>query len=279
MKRLLLAAATTLVFAATLACSQAGQNQTNDEQAIRSTIEELMAALNRNDVEAAGRIYADDYAIVLADGSTTTKAQRLAALKSGDLKYQSLAVDNLKVRQYGDAAVANYHVSGKSVGRAGERDENSQAMVMLVKKGGRWQVVSSQLTDSAGGPSGAADEKALNQALDGYIAALTKNSAEEAGPFLSERWVRVGGDGSMINREQALAAIRSGNLKYTSVTVDDRAWRMFGSDTAVSTARVALKATLGGRDMSGTYRATTVMRNEGGRWVLASTHLSPLAGS
>ena len=272
MRRLLLAAAALLVFAVPPAFGQA-----TDEKAVRQTLDELMAALSRNDVEAAGRIYADDYTIGLADGSTTTRAQRLAAMKSGDLRYQSLIMNDLKVRQYGDTAVANYRVTGKSAGRAGEQDISSQAMVMLVKREGRWRVVSSQLTDNAAAPP-AADEKALNQALDGYLAALTKNSADEAGTFLSKDWVRVGGDGAVINREQALAALRSGELKYGSVAVDERVWRTFGADTAVSTSRVTLKASHKGQDMGGTYRATTVLRREGGRWVLASTHLSPLAG-
>ena len=273
MRHVLLAAAAVLVLAVPPAFGQA-----SDEQKIQSTLKELMTALSNNDVEKVGSIYADDYTIVLADGSTTTKAQRLAAMKSGDLKYQSLVVNNLKVRQYGDAAVANYHVTGKSAGRAGEQEISSQAMVMLVKRDGRWQVVSSQLTDTAASPSGAGDEKALNHALDGYLAALVKNSAEEAGSFLSKDWVRVGGDGTMINREQALAALSSGELKYGSVAVDERVWRRFGDDTAVSTSRVTLKASYKGQDVGGIYRATTIMRREGGRWVLASTHLSPLAG-
>lgn len=271
MRRLFLAAAL-LVFAAPQALSQV-----SDEKSVRQTLDELMTALNSNDTDAAGRIYSDDYIIVLADGSTTTKAQRLAAMKSGELKYRSLAVGDLKVRQYGDTAVANYRVTGKTVGRAGEQDVSSQAMVMLVKRDGRWWVVSSQLTDNAVSQSGAGDEKALNQALDGYLNALTKNSADETGPFLSKDWVRVGGDGSIINREQALAALRSGELKYSSLAVDERVWRTFGNDMAVATSRVLLKATHGGRDIGGIYRATTLMRREGGRWALASTHLSPLA--
>jgi UDP-galactopyranose mutase len=48
----------------------------------------------------------------------TTKAQRLSAMKSGDLKYQTLVFDALKVRQYGNTAVANYHVTGKTITRA-----------------------------------------------------------------------------------------------------------------------------------------------------------------
>jgi ketosteroid isomerase-like protein len=272
MQRILLAMAMLAVVAAPVF------GQAKDEQAIRQTLNELMTALSRGDVDTVGRIYADDYVIVLADGSTTTKAQRLGAMKAGDLKYQSLVLDNLKIRQYGNAAVANYHVTGKATTRAGEQDVNSQAMVMLVNNGGRWQVVSSQLTDNAPSPSGAADEKALNQFIDSYVAALAKNSAEAVEPFLGEQYIRIGGDGSTINRDQALAAFRSGDLKYQSLSVDERSWRTFGSDTAISTSRAMLKATFRGQDIGGTFRVTTVLRRAGGRWVLISTHLSPIAG-
>ncbi|MGH9902162.1 MAG: nuclear transport factor 2 family protein, partial [Pyrinomonadaceae bacterium] len=67
--------------------------QAKDEQAIRQTLTDLVAALNRNDADGAGRIYADDYQIVLQDGTTTTKAQRLGSMKAGDLRYQSLVFD------------------------------------------------------------------------------------------------------------------------------------------------------------------------------------------
>lgn len=276
-----------VVATTTFGCSQA-----NEEQAIRQTVNELITALNKNDLDTAGRIYSDDYQIVLADGSTTTKAERLGALKSGDLKYEALVVDNLKIRQYGDSAVANYRVTGKTITRAGEQDVNSQAMVMLVKNGGRWQVASSQLTDNganqtatspaesqpgaaSANPSAAADEKALNQVMDDYIAALMKNSADEAARFLDAQYVRVGPDGSRLNKDQFIAAIRSGNLKYTSVAADDRMWRKFGNDTAIVTSRVTLKANNSGQDISGTYGATTVLRRVGDRWSQISTHLSP----
>lgn len=286
--RHLLLVMTMVVATTTFGCSQA-----NEEQAIRQTVNELISALNNNDLDTAGRIYSDDYQIVLADGSTTTKAERLAALKSGDLRYSGLAVNNLKVRQHGDLAVASYRVTGKAITRAGEQDTNTQAMVMLVKNAGRWQVASSQLTDVGGNqtasspevsqPSAASssqstatDEKALNQVMDDYLAALMKNSADEAAPFLDAQYVRVGPDGSRLNKDQFIAAIRSGNLKYTSVVADDRMWRKFGNDTAIVTSRATLKATNNGQDMSGTYGATTVLRRVGDRWSQISTHLSPV---
>ena len=271
---------TILIAVMLLAASTFVFGQAKDEQAIRQTINELMTALSKNDVDTVGRIYADDYAIVLADGRSTTKAQRLAAIKSGELKYQSLVLDNLKVRQYGNTAVANYHVSGKTITAAGEQATDSQAMVVLVKNGDRWQVVSSQLTDSAPSQPVAAvavDEKSLNQFMDNYFGALLKGSADAVGPFFSDDYVRVGPDGSTLTREQALAVMRSGDLKYESVVAEGRTWRTFGNDTAIVTSKATLKASLKGQDISGTYRATTVLRRMGDRWVIVSTHLSPLA--
>lgn len=259
------------------AASSVGLGQAKEEQAIRQTLNNLMTALSKSDVETAGRIYADDYVIGLADGSSTTKAQRLNAIKSGDLKYQSLVFDGLKIRQYGNTAVANYHVTGKTITRAGEQPVNSYAMVMLVKNADRWQVVSSQLTDVPASQSSAVDEKSLNQFMNDYFAALLKNSAEAVEPFFGGEYLRVGPDGSTLTKEQAVAALRSGDLKYDSVAAEGRTWRVFGNDTAIVTSRATLKASHKGQDVSGTYAATTVLRRVGDRWVIVSTHLSPLA--
>jgi ketosteroid isomerase-like protein len=268
---------TILIAAMLLAISSFAFGQANDEQAIRKTLTDLMNALSSNDVDTAGGIYADDYVIGLADGSSTTKAQRLNAIKAGDLRYQALVFDALKVRQYGNTAVANYHVTGKTITRTGELPVNSQAMVVLVKNGGRWQVVSSQLTDVAASPSSAVDEKALNQFMEDYFVALRKNSADAVGPFFAAEYLRVGPDGSTLNKEQAVAALRSGDLKYEAVVAEERTWRTFGNDTAIVTSKATLKASHKGQDVSGTYRATTVLRKVEDGWVIVSTHLSPLA--
>lgn len=263
---------TLLAMAMVIAVAISALGQAKDEQAIQKTINELMTALTKNDLDTVGGTYAEDYVIVLADGTTTTKAQRLAAMKSGDLRYQSLNVSNLKIRQYGEAAVATYQVTGKTVTRAGEQDANTLATVTLVRNGGRWQIVSSHLTDVA---SATPDEGALNKVMDDYLAALTKNSADSVESFLDARYVRIGGDGTHLNKEQIVAGLRSGGVKYSSVQTSDRKWRTFGSDTAIVTSKAVIKATANGNDLSGTYGVTTVLRRVGNKWVLASTHLSP----
>ncbi len=127
----------------------ANQSGSSAEQAIRQTMTELFGALNRGDADAAGRIYTDDYQIVAENGKTTTKAQRLDAMRSGALR-SSVAFDNLRVRQYGSTAIATYRVTGRSNALGTEQEINSLATVTLINNGGRWQVVSSHLTKADG---------------------------------------------------------------------------------------------------------------------------------
>jgi hypothetical protein len=160
----------------------------------------------------------------------------------------------------------------------------------MVKNGGRWQIVAAQGTPvsasqtvaqgtpvSASQPA-AIDETALNQFMDSYLAALLKNSADAVEPFIGAQYIRIGGDGSSLNKEQLVGAVRSGDLKYASVVADQRTWRTFGNDTAIVTSQATIKASNKGQEMGGTYRATTVLRRVGDRWVIISTQLSPIAG-
>jgi len=129
----------------------ANQSGGNAEQAIRQTMTELFSALNRGDADAAGRIYADDYQIVLENGKTVTKAERLDAMRSGALKFQSVAFDNLRIRQYGNAAIATFRNSGgRSNALGSEQENNSVGTVTLINNGGRWQVASAHLTKPSG---------------------------------------------------------------------------------------------------------------------------------
>lgn len=93
MKRILVVAM--LVAASAFVFSQparSGANQKgSDEQAVQQLLDQLYAALGRNDVAALNRIYADNYTLVNESGELTTKSPRLAAIKSGELKYESIS--------------------------------------------------------------------------------------------------------------------------------------------------------------------------------------------
>jgi uncharacterized protein (TIGR02246 family) len=126
--------------------SGAKNQQSSDEQAVRQLLNELYAALGRNDTAALERLYADDYTFVNEDGALITKAPRLAAIKSGEMKYESLRFDDVNVRIYGNTAVATYRAMVKVQNKGKEIGGQFKITVTLVKAKDHWQVVAAQST-------------------------------------------------------------------------------------------------------------------------------------
>jgi len=64
---------------------------------------------------ALDRMTAPDYTFVTSDGNdSATKEQRVAPIRSGDLKYDYAKYDEIKVRIYGEMAIVTAHVTVKS---------------------------------------------------------------------------------------------------------------------------------------------------------------------
>ena len=148
MKRLLivamLVAASSFVFSQT---TRSGASQKgNDEQAVRQLLNDISAALERSDIAALDRIYADDYTLVNESGVLGTKAPRLAAIESGELKYESVGFDEVNVRMYGNTAVATYRVTSKGQSKGQGIGGQFRATSTYVKLKGRWQLVAAQVT-------------------------------------------------------------------------------------------------------------------------------------
>ena len=122
----------------------------NDGQAVRQLLNQASAALSRNDTVALDRIYADSYTLTNENGVLLTKAPRLAAIKSGELKFESVAFDEVNVRLYGNTAVATYRVTSRAQFKGQEAGGQFRSTVTLVKMKGRWQLVAAQTTSIAG---------------------------------------------------------------------------------------------------------------------------------
>jgi ketosteroid isomerase-like protein len=148
MKRLVIVAM--LVTASSFVLSQptySGTNQRgNNEQAVRQLFDQISAALERADTATLDRIYAADYTLVNEHGVVTTKGPRLAALKSGELKYQSVSFDEVNVRMYGNTAVLTYRVTSKGQSKGQAIGGQFRATSTYVKIKGRWQLVAAQVT-------------------------------------------------------------------------------------------------------------------------------------
>ncbi len=156
MKRVLVIAALVAV-ASSLALGQmkdkkAGQRMHQSggaEQALIELESNLAAALEKSDMVAYDRLIGDDYTFTTQDGVVRTKAEMIASYKSGDLKYESLRFDDIKVRLYGNTAV----VTGRSTAKAQDKGQDISGQYrytrVYVKRHGRWQLVATQSTRTA----------------------------------------------------------------------------------------------------------------------------------
>lgn len=116
-------------------------NTASSEADVKKFIAELGAALAKNDAVALEKMYADDYTFVSPEGEVQTKAQRLEAMKSGAMKFESLSFDDVKVRIYGDTAVVAAKTTAKSTVNGKDNSGTSTATIVLVKGKDGWRVV------------------------------------------------------------------------------------------------------------------------------------------
>lgn len=86
---------------------------------VRKLLNDLQAALAKNDTAALEKIYAEDYTFVSAEGAVQTRAERLESMKSGQTKIESITFSDPKIKIFGDAAVviSTINVKGTTNGK------------------------------------------------------------------------------------------------------------------------------------------------------------------
>lgn len=149
MKRILLMITMTLALPALIWCQTNGKNAVKkggDEQAARQTLNDLIAGLGRNDAAALDRIYADNYIFVGDNGLMMSKTERLAAMKAGELKYQSISHEVVKTYVYADTAVIVTRITTKMAPGLKFTDGQFITTGTFVKLNGRWQLVAAHNT-------------------------------------------------------------------------------------------------------------------------------------
>ena len=116
-----------------------------DEQAIAQIERDWAAAMVKGDMAALEQNLAKEWTIT-EDGQTTTRAQALAAFKSGAYKVESASLRDLSVRVFGDAAIATMTVETKGTFMGKPVPPVSRSTDFFVKRDGSWQCVSTQNT-------------------------------------------------------------------------------------------------------------------------------------
>ena len=152
MKRLLILVAVIGILSS-LALAQTASNRTNTnraqgnaEQQLRQTDREWSQVNVSRDLGVFDRIAAPEYVFISPDGSVNTRAAERTGLSSGQYRFESLETNVEQVQVHGNTAI----VIGRATvrGRIGEMDISGpyRYMTVYVKRQGRWQAVSEQVT-------------------------------------------------------------------------------------------------------------------------------------
>jgi uncharacterized protein (TIGR02246 family) len=84
-------------------------------------------------------------------------------------------------------------------------------------------------------------------------------------------FIHGSGKGSITNKQDHLASLESGSLKYTSLHLDKITVRMHG-DTAILTSYVSVEGTDNDLAIRGQYLATRVYIKQGEQWRIVLAH-------
>jgi ketosteroid isomerase-like protein len=115
---------------------------------IRAAVRQYDDALRRADSAAVEKFWASEYVFINPRGERVTRAMRLANLRAGRTALDSLAhaPQEEQISVYGNVALYSTLLTLR--GRYSGKDHQGQfrASVVWVRRAGRWQQVSSQMT-------------------------------------------------------------------------------------------------------------------------------------
>ncbi len=133
-----------------LGISQAGRQMTdqksNAEQELTAMEHELAEAAIHGDIVKLERYTADDFLGFDPSGQELNKAQVLARFKSPDYELESLRHEDVRVRVFGDCAVATARTVVKGRYQGKEAGGQFRYLRVWIRRQGRWQAVAAQST-------------------------------------------------------------------------------------------------------------------------------------
>ncbi len=109
-------------------------------------------------------------------------------------------------------------------------------------------------------------EQQISRLSDEMIQANLKDDTNFYEKYYADDATIVHGNGKLFTKDQELADLKSGSLKYESIDIRERKIRVYG-DTAVVNFLLTFKGSLGGQPFPATdLRRTVVWVRQSGAW-------------
>ena len=128
-----------------------------------------------------------------------------------------------------------------------------------------WQ--STQAAEKGSTAAGSADEATIMKLTEKIRDASLKGDVATFQELYADDLLSISAvTGTPSTKADAINNFKSGKLKYESLAVSDVAVRFYGPSTALVTNKTEAKGSLGGQDLSGTYRTARLWVKRGGKW-------------
>lgn len=133
---------------------------TNQHAAVTDQILELgrhwANAERAGDADALEPLLADDFLLVGPLGFMLDKTQYLGSRRSGDLRHESLVWEGVRVRSYGDAAVAVGSQTQRTMYQGRDASGRFRVTQVAIRRGDRWILAGLHYSPIAQPPESAA---------------------------------------------------------------------------------------------------------------------------
>lgn len=128
-------------------------NQNDTEQRLKQLAEEWASAELRSDTAFLEKTLADTFIGIGPLGFMLTKQEWLARHQSGDLQYNALDLDEVRVRVYHDAAIVTCRQVQDTAYRGNRMNAQLRTTLVFVQQQGAWQLVGLHLCTIGQPPS------------------------------------------------------------------------------------------------------------------------------
>jgi ketosteroid isomerase-like protein len=229
--------AITLLFLAFTILTTAHAQTAPDAADLTKLLNDFLGGASTGDAAMHDRFWAHDLIYTRSAGRRVTKADVMRDVraappgKPGDPK-TVFSAEDIRIQQYGNTAIVAFQLVSTTETEYGKQVARLLNSGTFLKRDGKWQVVNWQSTRMA--RSEADSKRELASTESAFFRALLDSDVKRLTSIVDPAFIWTHTDGKQKTRQQLIAALSVGQLKYAKLETSKQTYVVSG-DTAVVT--------------------------------------------